>query len=35
MTVIIDGIKYEGTVDEIRQIVENPPRRGKTSRKRA
>lgn len=25
MTVTIDGITYEGTVDEIREIVRNPP----------
>ena len=27
MKVTIDGITYEGTEDEIRRIVENPPRR--------
>lgn len=26
MKVTIDDITYEGTVDEIRQIIENPPR---------
>lgn len=26
MTVTINGITYEGTEDEIRRIVENPPR---------
>lgn len=25
MKVTIDGITYEGTVDEIREIVSNPP----------
>ena len=27
MKATIDGIEYEGTEDEIRRIVENPPRR--------
>ena len=27
MKVTIDGITYEGTEDEIRRIVENPPHR--------
>ena len=27
MKVTIDGITYEGTVDEIREIVSNPPTR--------
>ena len=27
MKVVIDGITYEGTVDEIREIVSNPPTR--------
>ena len=27
MKVAIDGVVYEGTEDEIRRIVENPPRR--------
>ena len=27
MKVTIDGITYEGTEDEIRRIVENPPNR--------
>lgn len=27
MKVTIDGITYEGTEEEIRRIVENPPRR--------
>ena len=28
MKVTIDGITYEGTVEEIRRIVENPPNYG-------
>ena len=28
MKVTIDGITYEGTEDEIRRIVENPPKLG-------
>ena len=27
MKVVIDGITYEGTIDEIRDIVRNPPSR--------
>ena len=27
MKATIDGVTYEGTVDEIRDIMENPPRR--------
>lgn len=27
MEVTIDGVTYEGTEDEIRRIVENPPSR--------
>ena len=27
MKVTIDGITYEGTIDEIREIVRNPPTR--------
>ena len=28
MKVTLEGITYEGTEDEIRRIVENPPNRG-------
>ena len=28
MKVTLEGIAYEGTEDEIRRIVENPPNRG-------
>ena len=30
MKVTLEGITYEGTEDEIRRIVENPPNRGYT-----